>query len=198
MNLNEIERDNQRELKSYIEEWWPDRNRILAFLVTLLDSGNFYAREVIESLGEEAYDKWNEGTNYEESLGMADVRIADNMSKEITELIGLGVSLAEASEYLSERYYATRIHDLSRILVTETTRIEAAQAIKGGEYYVYHCVHDSRTCPECLARDGQIYLSSEADAGVNLPPMHPWCRCWVTTGVADSNGRTQTFTQPGS
>lgn len=183
MDLQEIEKLNESEFRQYVRENWPDVKKILAFLVTLLESGSFYAREVIESMGDEAYDKWNDGTNYEESLAMADVRIVDNLGKEMWELIGIGVALADVTDYLGERYYATRIHDLSRIIVTETTRIEAAQAVKRGEYYVYHCVHDSRTCPECLARDGQVYLSVDAEAGVNLPPMHPWCRCWATTGV---------------
>lgn len=184
MNLNEIERENQRLLKEYIREWWGDKERILAFIVTLLDEGSFYARQVIESMGEEAYEKWNDGTNYEESIAMADVRIIDNMRKEMDDLILWSVILDDdVVDYLGERYYATRIHDLSRIMVTEHTRIEAEQEIKRGEVYVYHCVHDERTCPECIARDGQVYFSSDADIGLNMPPMHPWCRCWVTTGV---------------
>lgn len=183
MNLERIEQLNREEFRQYVRDNWPDVKKILAFVVTLLESGSFYARDVIESLGEEAYDKWNDGTNYEESLGMADVRIVDNLRKEMEEIIAAGVGLADAVDYLSERYYATRIHDLSRIIVTETTRIEAAQEIKRGEMYVYHCVHDSRTCPECLELDGKVFFSNDADFGANLPPMHPWCRCWVTTGV---------------
>lgn len=181
MRLEEIENRNRRELKQYIKKWWPDYAKILAFIVTLLDEGSFYAREVIESFGEEAEEKWNEGTNYEESLSMADVRIIDNMRKEMAELVGMGIALSEVSDYLAERYYATRVHDLSRIMVTEHTRIEAEQEIQRGEVYVYHCVHDSRTCPECLALDGKVFLSTEASAGSNLPPMHPWCRCTVST-----------------
>lgn len=183
-DIKDIETKNRRELKAYIRKWWPDRERILAFIVTLLDSGKFYAREVIEAMGEEAYEKWNEGTNYEESLAMADVRIIDNLRKEMVELVDIGITLDELSDYIGERYFATRVHDLARIMVTEHTRIEAEQEIQRGEVYVYHCVHDSRTCPECLALDGKVFLSSEADAGANLPPMHPWCRCWVETGVS--------------
>lgn len=182
MSLKEIEKANEEELYGYIEENWPDREKILAFIVTLLESGSFYARREIENLGEEAYEKWNEGTNYEESLAEADVRLIDNLGNEMRELITAGVGLAEVSEYISTRYYATRVHDISRIIVTEKTRIEAQQVIKRGNRYIYHCVHDSRTCAECLARDGEVFYSSEADIGTNLPPMHPWCRCWVTNG----------------
>ena len=182
MSLNDIERKNREELHQYILENWGDPKKILAFLATLLDSGNFYARETIESFGDEAYDKWNDGTNYEESLADADVRIVENIRKEIQELIAVGVGVKEAADYLSERFYATRVHDLSRIIVTEHTRIEAAQEIKRGETYVYHCVHDSRTCQYCENLDGKVFLSTDADFGENLPPMHPWCRCWVTNG----------------
>lgn len=181
MSLSDIEKRNRKKLAQYIRKWWPDKEKILSFIVTLLDEDSFYAREVIEEMGEEAFEKWNEGTNYEESLSMADVRIIDNMRKEMDELILYSVILDDAVDYLSERYYATRIHDIARIMVTENTRIEAEQEIKRGEVYVYHCVHDSRTCPECLALDGKVFLSSEADAGANLPPMHPWCRCTVST-----------------
>lgn len=182
MSLEQIEQQNRDELHQYILEHWGDPKLILAFIATLLDSGNFYARETIESFGEEAYDKWLDGTNYEESLADADVRIVENMRKEMFELIGVGVSVAEAADYLSERFYATRVHDLSRIMVTEHTRIQAAQELKRGDTYVYHCVHDSRTCPECEMRDGMIFMSSDADFGSNCPPMHPWCRCWITNG----------------
>lgn len=182
MSLEDLEKKNRDELYQYILDNFGEPEKILAFIVTLLDSGSFYARQTIEGMGEKAYDKWNDGTNYEESIAQADVRIVDNMKKELFELIGAGIAVGEAAEYLSERYYATRIHDLSRIMVTEHTRIEAAEVIERGDRYIYHCVHDERTCPECLMRDGMVFLSSEANFGVNLPPMHPWCRCWVTNG----------------
>ena len=180
MSLNEIEKQNREELYQYIKENWPDTGKILAFIATLLDSGSFFARETIEAMGALAYEKWNNGTNYEESIAEADVRVIDNMRKEMAELFGIGISIAEAADYISERFYAQRVHDLSRIMVTEHTRIEAAEVIQRGEAYIYHCVHDSRTCMYCDALDGAVFLSSEGIPGENLPPMHPWCRCWVT------------------
>lgn len=180
MSLNDIERQNREELFEYIKEKWPDVNAILAFVATLLDSGSFYARETIEAMGEKAYEKWNDGTNYEESLADADVRVVDNLRKEMKKLIALGVTVWEAADYVSERFYATRVHDLSRIMVTEKTRIDAANVIERGDRYIYHCVHDSRTCQYCEDLDGMVVLSADAEIGNNCPPMHPWCRCWLT------------------
>lgn len=181
MSLNEIERKNAKDLYQYIEDNWPDTEKIILFLVTLLDSGSFYARDYIESLGEKAYEKWNDGTNFEESIAHADVRIVDNLRNEMAELVGIGVSVAEAAEYLSERFFATRVHDLGRIMVTEKTRIDAETVVERGERYIYHCVHDSKTCQYCENLDGMVFLSSDADFGENCPPMHPWCRCWLET-----------------
>lgn len=180
MSLNDIERKNRDDLREYIEEHWPDVGAILLFLATLLDSGSFYARERIEAMGDKAYDKWNDGTNYEESIANADVRVAENMRKEMRELVGIGITVAEAADYLSERFYAQRVHDLSRIMVTEKTRIDAAEVLERGDRYIYHCVHDSRTCQYCEALDGMVVLSADAAIGENCPPMHPWCRCWLT------------------
>lgn len=182
MTLEEILRPKREQIKEYVKENWPNRVLILLFILSLLGEDTDYAKDYIESLGEEAYEKWNDGTNYEESLHDADVRLMENLNKEVSELIAAGVAVAEASEYLSERFYSTRVHDISRIMVTETTRIEAEKVVRGGDRYIYHCVHDSRTCAECLARDGQVFLSTDATFGQNCPPMHPWCRCWLTNG----------------
>ena len=182
MSLNEIEKSNRRKLREYVEEAWPDWEAILRYIATLLDAGSFYTRSEIESWGEKAFDKWNDGTNYEESIANADVRIVDNMRKEMEEMVGAGVAVGEAADYLGERFYATRVHDLSRILVTEKTRIDAQEVIERGDTYIYHCVHDSKTCQYCEALDGMLVSSVDASIGNNCPPMHPWCRCWLTNG----------------
>ena len=181
MSLREIEEKNRDEVKRYVRKYWPNRVMILAFLITLMQDDVEYAIERIESRGEEAFEKWNSGTNYEESLDEANRRLMENINRELNDLIVAGVSVSEAADYLGERFYSTRVHDISRILVTETTRIDAAQELKRGESYTFHCVGDSRTCQECLERDGQVFLSTDADYGSNLPPLHPWCRCWITT-----------------
>ena len=181
MNLEELERKYAAVFTDAVLDYGLNKKKLLAVLLALLEeSGDVSeAQKTIESWGEEAQEKWNDGTNYVESLSEADNRFLKNMGSEIDKLIALGVSVYEAAEYLGQRYYSTRVHDISRILVTEATRISAEQAIKRGTNYVYHCVGDSRTCPECLALDGKVFLSTDASIGANLPPIHPWCRCWV-------------------
>ncbi|MDD6946811.1 MAG: minor capsid protein, partial [Ruminococcus callidus] len=52
-------------------------------------------------------------------------------------------------------------------------------------HYEYLCVEDHRTCETCRALSGQTFKISERNAGLNFPPMHPWCRCTVMPVVED-------------
>jgi SPP1 gp7 family putative phage head morphogenesis protein len=54
----------------------------------------------------------------------------------------------------------------------ESTRAE--YAARGVEQYQRHCSKSDRTCPVCLALDGEVYPVNE------LMPSHPGCRCFMT------------------
>jgi len=49
----------------------------------------------------------------------------------------------------------------------------------GRSQYTYMCEHSETTCSQCQALAGQAFNISDAREGVNLPPMHPNCRCTI-------------------
>lgn len=49
----------------------------------------------------------------------------------------------------------------------------------GRSQYTYVCEHSKTTCSQCQALAGQNFFVSDAQEGVNLPPMHPNCRCTI-------------------
>ena len=49
----------------------------------------------------------------------------------------------------------------------------------GRSQYTYICEHSEKTCSQCQALAGQNFFVSDAREGVNLPPMHPNCRCTI-------------------
>lgn len=56
----------------------------------------------------------------------------------------------------------------------------------GIEKYVYLATLDLRTCQEdCAPLDGKIFPVKDAKSGVNMPPMHPWCRCTTISYFSD-------------
>lgn len=68
-----------------------------------------------------------------------------------------------------------------RLVRTETTCVANAAELYGykeldiDEYEFSACL-DSRTSDLCRELDGKVFKRNSAQAGVNLPPMHPFCR----------------------
>ena len=68
-----------------------------------------------------------------------------------------------------------------RLVRTETTYISNKAELEGykeldiDEYEFSACL-DSRTSNLCRELDGKVFKRNSAQAGVNLPPMHPFCR----------------------
>ena len=51
--------------------------------------------------------------------------------------------------------------------------------LTGRAKYTYICEHSKTTCSQCQALAGQSFFTSDAQEGVNLPPIHPNCRCTI-------------------
>lgn len=51
--------------------------------------------------------------------------------------------------------------------------------LTGRAKYTYVCEHSKTTCSKCQTLAGQTFFTSDAQEGVNLPPMHPNCRCTI-------------------
>ena len=68
-----------------------------------------------------------------------------------------------------------------RLVRTETTCVANMAELYGykeldiDEYEFSACL-DSRTSDLCCELDGKVFKRNSAQAGVNLPPMHPFCR----------------------
>ena len=85
------------------------------------------------------------------------------MINELTETMGVGESAAIRLIKTESAYY---------------TNMAAVEGYKecGIEKYRYFAKLDLKVSNICKELDGKIFPISEAQAGVNLPPMHPWCR----------------------
>lgn len=70
---------------------------------------------------------------------------------------------------------------IERLVRTEGTFIANQASLRGYEeagikQYMFLARVDKRTSEICKEMNYYIYNVSEAVAGKNLPPMHPWCR----------------------
>ena len=50
---------------------------------------------------------------------------------------------------------------------------------RGVEQYRFLSLEAVNSCQDCTELDGNVYNVEDAQEGVNLPPMHPNCQCWI-------------------
>lgn len=50
---------------------------------------------------------------------------------------------------------------------------------RGVSKYRFLSLEAVNSCEDCTSLDGNVYDVEDAQEGVNLPPMHPNCQCWI-------------------
>lgn len=50
---------------------------------------------------------------------------------------------------------------------------------RGVAQYRFLSLEAANSCQDCTDLDGNVYDMDDAQEGVNLPPMHPNCQCWI-------------------
>ena len=84
-----------------------------------------------------------------------------------------------------EREFNSSWNSARRLVRTELSYIQNKSAMDmyeeaGYTYYQFVNAGDDEVCDgECAELNGQIFPMSEAEAGVNFPPIHPNCRCGI-------------------
>lgn len=92
-----------------------------------------------------------------------------------------GESVDKVAQKLSSMV-GSRLSNARRLVQTEMGRVANAADIEVYKdtgfvsAYEYLATLDDRTSEICQDLDGQVFQLSEAAHGVNLPPMHPYCR----------------------
>ena len=86
--------------------------------------------------------------------------------------------------------YGVSIKNAERLVRTETNYIANQSELEsykesGIEKYRFTATLDSRTSAVCQQLDGQEFLVSEAQAGVNLHPMHAHCRSTTISVISE-------------
>lgn len=117
----------------------------------------------------------------------------DVLAEKVTEIVtagfmsGVGQSamIAELSEMMNVGKFAA-----SRLIRTETTYMANAAEMASYEEaeiekYQFLATLDLRTSEQCRAKDLKVFKVSEAKPGVNMPPLHPFCRSTTVAYFVD-------------
>ena len=126
------------------------------------------------------------GASYSQRLWRDTDILADRLKDEL--LIGLlsGRSGEKTARIIREQF-GNNSYCARRLVRTESAYVCNAAALSGYgeagiERYIFIATLDQKTSEVCAELDGLSFPCSEAKAGTNLPPMHPFCR---STTIAD-------------
>lgn len=133
----------------------------------------------LESVQEILKNKWS-GEHYSKRVWHNTDVLAEKLEEVITNGLISGKSSRKMAIELEELTNYGKFA-AERIIRTETTYISNAAEIEsykecGIDKYVFIATLDLRTSKLCREHDNKIFNIRDAEAGVNLPPLHPYCR----------------------
>ena len=139
------------------------------------------------------------GGNYSKRIWKQNKALGETLKQEFMVNYLTGRSSHDMAQVLSERFGVSYFNS-RRLVRTESTFVEAEMEARAYEdldieEYEYVSVLDNRTTILCQQHDGKVYKVKERKAGVNYPPLHPFCRATtiahmapdlISTGAASS------------
>lgn len=125
------------------------------------------------------------GKNYSQALWENTDKLATLAKRELTLGFMTGASVQKMAKEINDvmgkgRYAAERLARTESSYFANQGRQESYRELGVKEYTFL-----GGGCEDCLALNGQDFLVDEAESGVNLPPIHPNCKCTTVpkTGV---------------
>lgn len=133
----------------------------------------------LETVQEILKNNWS-GKHYSKRIWHNTDVLAEKLEEVITNGLMTGKSSKKMAIELEELTNYGKFA-AERIVRTETTYISNAAEIEsykecGIDKYVFIATLDLRTSKQCREKDKKIFKVKDAEAGVNLPPLHPHCR----------------------
>lgn len=127
--------------------------------------------------------RWS-GMNFSERIWANTEKLAESVKEELTVGILSGKSRQQMANSIQDAF-GSASHQTRRLIRTEGTYVSTQMDLEtframGVEKYRYSAILDWRTSAICRDLDGEEFYLDEAMEGENLPPMHPWCRSFIT------------------
>lgn len=128
------------------------------------------------------------GKNYSERIWSN----TDTLAGELNEIIGRAVATGQSQEVtirmIQERFQVSA-SNAARLVRTEICYFENQGELESYkemdiEKYKFLATLDSRTSEICRNMDGKVFSVKDAKQGVNVPPLHPYCRSTITPYIS--------------
>lgn len=124
---------------------------------------------------------WCNRENFSTRIWNDTQKLAQYLNQDMAQGFARGDSYEKLVKNLRQRFGRVNRRDAYRLVFTEGTYVMGESTmqpfVNAFEYYRLSPVHDYKTCPICRSLAAQTFEIRNRQAGVNFPPIHPWCRC---------------------
>lgn len=115
--------------------------------------------------------------------------LARYLDRIVTTGVAQGKPLAQMEAQLRQAMDASA-YNARRLIRTECTAVAgrgslAAYQENGTEQFEFVATLDNRTSELCRSMDGKLFYTKDVKIGVNMPPLHPFCRSTTVPYIPD-------------
>ena len=138
-------------------------------------------KEKIQNLLKE---NWSGGGNFSELIWKDREKLVKALDDLVVKGLAVGDNYDKMAKKLAKRMNTSK-SNAKRLIMTESARMENEGLLSyyqriGAKQLIFVATLDMKTSEICRAMDGQIIPVEEARIGLNVPPLHPYCRSVIS------------------
>ena len=121
--------------------------------------------------------------------------LADALDDTLIKGLAKGQSYDQMAKALSERMGSSE-KQAYRLIVTESARMDNQALLDqykemGVNKFQFLATLDNRTSEICRSMDGLVFNIEDAEIGLNVPPLHPYCRSRIVPYMEEGEEATE-------
>ena len=138
---------------------------------------------------------WAGEGNFSSKIWKNKDMLAEALDDTLIKGLAKGQSYDQMAKALSERMGSSE-KQAYRLIVTESARMDNQALLDqykemGVSKYQFLATLDNRTSEICRSMDGLIFNIEDAEIGLNVPPLHPYCRSRIVPYMEEGEEATE-------
>ena len=129
-------------------------------------------------------ENWSGGGNFSELIWKDREKLVKALDDIVMKGLATGDNYDKMSDKLAKRMDTSK-SNAKRLIMTESARMENEGLLSyyeriGAKQLIFVATLDMKTSEICRAMDGTIIPIEDAKIGLNVPPLHPYCRSVIS------------------
>lgn len=140
-------------------------------------------------------ENWAGEGNFSSKIWKNKDLLADALDDTLIKGLAKGQSYEQMAKALAERMGSSE-KQAYRLIVTESARMDNQALLDqykamGVEKFEFLATLDNRTSEICRSMDGLVFNIEDAQIGLNVPPLHPYCRSRIVPVMEEEDEATE-------